>query len=357
MALFELFIPATDDTGFNITARIEADNWMHALRNGLRKLGDGVDAQNVLCDINESGIDVTEPQSGRVFRIRELDAAPAPAAVTNSAPPRASPSTAATAGGAPPAPTPVSEAQPAKLAPTPIPSPAPIAVTAAPMPVRAASPAPVAARAQPAPQSSLIAETSPSEEYVTREKATSAPRVPIGRIRAQARGKPIEDLIAELFEETAELHAQAGLEAAAELVLDLAMRVIPSESGSVYVADINASDLFFAAARGPKAAEVMKFRVAIGQGLVGFSTQEGVGLGVSDAEKDPRFFAAISQKLGYDTHSVLCSPAQKNGRVYGALQLINKRGNHTFSGDEMNLLSYLAHQFAEYLENTGQAGV
>lgn len=363
MALFELFIPASDDTGFNITARIEADNWMHALRNGLRKLGDGVDAQNVLCDINESGIDVTEPQSGRVFRIRELDAASPAAVVTNSAPPPAAPpatgAATSTAAGLPPAPARIAEAQPATLAPTPIPSPAPAPVeaTAAPVPPAAVAPAAVVAPAPPAPQPSPVAETPRSEEYVTREKATSAPRVPIGRIRAQARGKPIEDLIAELFEDTAELHAQASLEAAAELVLDLAMRVIPSESGSVYVADINASDLFFAAARGPKAAEVMKFRVAIGQGLVGFSTQEGVGLAVSDAEKDPRFFATISKKLGYNTHSVLCAPAQKNGRVYGALQLINKRGNHTFSGDEMNLLSYLAHQFAEYLENTGQAGV
>ncbi|MEO1172229.1 MAG: hypothetical protein AAFX94_09270 [Myxococcota bacterium] len=38
-------------------------------------------------------------------------------------------------------------------------------------------------------------------------------------------------------------------------------------------------------------------------------------------------------------------------------KLINKKGNSTFTGDEMNLLSYLAHQFAEYLESTGQAGV
>ena len=42
MPLFEVFIPTTDPDGFNITARIRADSWIQALRNGLSKLGDGL---------------------------------------------------------------------------------------------------------------------------------------------------------------------------------------------------------------------------------------------------------------------------------------------------------------------------
>ncbi|MEM6533309.1 MAG: GAF domain-containing protein [Myxococcota bacterium] len=341
MPQFELFIPALDETGFNVTARIEADNWMHALRNGLTKLGEGVDVRNVLCDITADGIDVTEPQSGRVFRIKELSgaaAAPAPAPV-------------------PAAPAPADPA--AAVQPEEVPLDRPAFITAAPTPVKAApgaSPAPAAAPSAPAALSVPTPATT-SAEQITRQRASESPRVAIGRIRKDAIGRPVEDLIVELFEETAELHSQPDVAAAANMLIDLAMKVIPADSGSVYVADINRSDLFFAAARGPKADEVMKFRVAIGQGLVGFSAQEGVGLAVSDAQRDPRFFSAISEKLGYSTHSILCSPSQRDGRLYGALQLINKKGNSTFTGDEMNLLSYLAHQFAEYLESAGQAGV
>src|SRR5512137_548594 len=87
MALFEVFIPAVDPNGFNITARIKADSWIQALRNGLSRLGDTTDVRNVMCDITEQGIDVTEPTSGRVFRIRELADAEAPKpAVTAPAP-------------------------------------------------------------------------------------------------------------------------------------------------------------------------------------------------------------------------------------------------------------------------------
>ena len=90
MPLFEVFIPTNDTDGFNITAKIKADSWILALRNGLSKLGDTTDVRNIMCDITESGIDVTEPNSGRVFRIRELSEQPvvqqAPQPVVQQAP-------------------------------------------------------------------------------------------------------------------------------------------------------------------------------------------------------------------------------------------------------------------------------
>ena len=70
MSIFEVFIPASDPDGFDITATIRADSWMHALRSGLAKLENTTDVKNILCDITETGIEVTEPNSGSVFRIR-----------------------------------------------------------------------------------------------------------------------------------------------------------------------------------------------------------------------------------------------------------------------------------------------
>ena len=43
----------------------------------------------------------------------------------------------------------------------------------------------------------------------------------------------------------------------------------------------------------------MKFRVPMGQGIVGFAAQEGVSLAVSDVEKDERFCKDIPDKIGY----------------------------------------------------------
>ncbi len=130
MPLFEVFIPTTDPDGFNITARIRADSWIQALRNGLAKLGDAADVRNIMCDIHETGIDVTDPQSGRVFRITELPEEDAPAAtapppaagappppVAAGPPPAAAPPVAAPAVAAPPVAAPAVAAPPVAAPP------------------------------------------------------------------------------------------------------------------------------------------------------------------------------------------------------------------------------------------------
>lgn len=327
MALFELFIPARDDTEFDITARIRATNWMHALRDGLAKLGQGVEAQNVLCDIHESSMDVTDPLSGRVFSIRELD----------------DPEVSANAEPAPMEPLPISEAKAALPTPdgrsaSPEPDPHSVARLA-----EALSPSVPSSQASPAAE--LVAEPSSSDKVsrVAPEPST-AKRV-------------LEDVIAELFDETADLHAERDLRRVAMRVLELAIGVIPSESGSVYVVNINHNDFHRVAARGPQAEEVMKSRGPTVHGFVGGSTPEGLNWTNCDAQRDPDLLAEISERLGYDAHSILCAPAQKNGRVFGALQLINKVGNPVFTDEDLNILDYISYQFADYLENREQSFV
>ena len=79
MAKFEVYIPASDANGFNVTLKVGADNWMAALKAGMQKLGEqGAVSQNVMVDIQEdNSVHVTDTSSGRVFRIRELSEAEA----------------------------------------------------------------------------------------------------------------------------------------------------------------------------------------------------------------------------------------------------------------------------------------
>ncbi len=186
-------------------------------------------------------------------------------------------------------------------------------------------------------------------------KASEAPTPQIGRGKHE-NAVSVEDLLGDMFEAAQALYDCEDVRAAGRLILELAMKAIPSDSGAVFISDINQNDLFFAAAAGPKADDVMSFRVPMGKGIVGFSAQSGVSLVVSDVQKDPRFYATISKALGYESHSMICAPAQQSGRVFGAIELINKQNGTSFSGDELNILNYLAHEFADYLINTGQTG-
>ena len=74
--LFEVFIPARERDGFDETLTIEADNWMIALKSGLRRIGeDDMDLRSLMCDIKEdNSVYVTDAITRRVFILRELDA-------------------------------------------------------------------------------------------------------------------------------------------------------------------------------------------------------------------------------------------------------------------------------------------
>lgn len=90
------------------------------------------------------------------------------------------------------------------------------------------------------------------------------------------------------------------------------------------------------------------FSVRVGQGIIGFCAQEGVCLVIRDMQNDSRYFAAIADAIGYQPQNTLCASAEQDGRLYGAIQLINsKRG--TFTSAEMELVRYLGLTAADML--------
>ncbi len=180
-------------------------------------------------------------------------------------------------------------------------------------------------------------------------------KAPAPRPQLVARSTPeqkAEEVLTELFLEVADLSSKRTRQDGLAFLLDLAMQKIQCESGSVFVTSLGDGDLTFAVARGPKAAEIMKLdlKVPMGIGVVGFCAQENVCLAVSDAEKDPRWYRAVSKAIGYATRSLLCAPISSKGRVLGALELVNKSGRDPFDASDLAVLSYLAHQAAEFMQ-------
>ena len=89
----------------------------------------------------------------------------------------------------------------------------------------------------------------------------------------------------------------------------------------------------------------------MGHGVAGFCAHEGVSLAINDAAKDPRFDSKISDTISYPTQSILCAAIQYEGRVYGCLELINRKNGSSFTSNEVNALTYMGNQFAMYINN------
>lgn len=395
MATFEVFIPANDGGGFNLTLKVGADNWMAALKAGMQKLGEqGAMSQNVLVDIqDDNSIHVTEAASGRVFRIRELNEEetqraqvkrpsqirtlpPLPAASPRSEtqtdpgtpavyarPPASDAAKTLVPGAMPPVAPPASDAA-KTLVPGMVPAFSSAAKTVAP-------PAPPPAASQPS-SPGLSSDSglrrirsSPSQILRGRVEVTDVeelvqPVAPItgaiGRTKSGITEGPsqrqqAEDILAQVFLRVVDIDRMTSFEEVARFILGLALEHVPCEAGSVLRSDGATGDLSFVHATGPKAKDLLGGKIIIpaGTGIAGFSAAEGVSVAVSDAERDPRFYAAVGQRIGFETRSVLAAPMMTHGRSFGCLQLINRTAGPQFQEFEVGVLAYLAHQAALYL--------
>lgn len=457
---YEVFIPSNDPDGFDVTLVVDAQNWMKALRLGLaRTTQEESPMRNVMCDIQaDESIHVTDADSGRVFKIREL-AAPEEPREINERP--TAPETAKAKGHTDPrafgaidtgmvqaarssaeedeaelqeveAQAEVEDVddsvdfaesddvddtsvQPAVVVDSEEPpaeeeSPAPDAgvddveeterrvvqhsietavanAAAAALQfdvpnieetvkiaaknhgfTRASNTAIVKATGKPL---GIVSETgmfrplgtheleAVSEQDAARiisEKAmptsTGIKALGSGPIPQETHARVTDSSIEDVFLEIGDLFEDdKSMEDAISFSIDLAMRHISAESGSVLFAEETGRSLYFVAARGPKSEELLQqdFLVPIKSGIVGFCTRTGVGLAVADAPDDPRFFKDISDEIGYATRSIICSPIQCEGQSFGAIELINHTDCPSFNTAEMNILSYIGKQVGRFI--------
>jgi hypothetical protein len=358
MPKFELFIPAADSGGFDTTLKVDAANWMQALKAGLSKLGEqGSTIQNVLVDIqDDNSIHVTEPKDGRVFRIKELteeEAARAPIKRPSQIRMASVPASSAK--------TEINQAvviPPRSDRPDAITQPGltPIGSSSNPTAGIPDRPRPQTRPPPRAMSRSQRIDVSKLNMDELRAPVAAPAKGTIGRVKSSP-GLParvnIEDMLAEIFERVQNIHAKPSVDDALGFILDLALEKVPADSGSIFRADYATGDLSFAVARGPKARELLSSKIVIpaGNGIAGFCQMEGVSLAISDVDKDPRHYSAVADKVDYEVTSLACAPMMTHGRSFGCIQLINKKASHTFADHEIGVLSYLAHQAALYLND------
>ena len=368
MARFEVFIPAAEPGSFDVTLRVDAANWMQALKTGFHRLGEqGLVPHNVMVDVQDDGsVHVTDANSARVFRIREMSEA---------------------------------EIAAGKLKPRPTPMGTPVAVEPVVPPPSPAMVDPVAQTLGPdAPLVGVARE-------VKDPHVTSGMDVPPGGLESHGdAGAGPADLThrsAADADEHAARHpsasrragldgeAAAGAHRAAEAGpvsgradgrrarrgvragagrLPAARRGgrarVPAGSGDGEDSGrgrqrvLQRARLGRSAVRGGAGTEgagILEARIVIpaGTGIVGFCAVEGVSLALSDVQKDTRYYRGVSDRVHYETRSILCSPVIAHGRTFGCMELVNRRESPVFTEYEVGILSYIAHQGALFLDTLG----
>jgi PAS domain S-box-containing protein len=125
---------------------------------------------------------------------------------------------------------------------------------------------------------------------------------------------------------------------------------IKGAGGSIWMLSSGGEELICGQATGPGAENLKGFRLAIDQGLAGWSVREGKSLVVQDAETDPRHFQEVSRWTGLKVRSLISVPLKARGRTLGVLQVVDSQPGK-FSEDHLDILEPLAASAAVAIDN------
>jgi two-component sensor histidine kinase len=119
---------------------------------------------------------------------------------------------------------------------------------------------------------------------------------------------------------------------------------------SAWLVDPDTGELVCRQVTDPQSETVRGWRIAPGQGLVGWVAQHGQSLNVPDTLADERHFKGVDQKTGLKLRSILSAPLRVKKGVIGVLQVVDETKNR-FTAADLQLVESLATTAAIAIEN------
>jgi adenylate cyclase len=152
----------------------------------------------------------------------------------------------------------------------------------------------------------------------------------------------------EFFDIVSDMTAEIDLGVLLQKVMSEATRMLGAERATLFLNDEKRGELFSKVGLGLQAAEI---RLPNHLGIAGavFTSRQSVNIPYAYA--DLRFNPAFDKKTGFFTRSILCVPViNKEGKIIGVTQVLNKRGGPFTAEDEARLKAFTA-QVSIALEN------
>lgn len=138
-----------------------------------------------------------------------------------------------------------------------------------------------------------------------------------------------------------------------EVIFQSVIEVLQAEAGSLWMVDWRTRENVCQLAAGPAKDQVLNLKLAAGKGIVGEVIATAVPKVVLDVHKDEGFNQNIDATTGFVTKSLLCMPLRVGSQVYGAIQIINKKGGVAgrFDEHDRHLVEDLASSAALAIKN------
>ncbi len=152
-------------------------------------------------------------------------------------------------------------------------------------------------------------------------------------------------------------HLGRDIHDACNFTLDVARAHVPCGAGSVLLIDARDRCLYFAAARGSKAAVIANRRIPLEVGIAGASIRERRPLNIVDPRHDRRFASNFADTIGYHPRSLVCAPIFAGRKAFGVIELLDREQNDAFTDDDIEVLAMLARRLGAHFASLLPGGV
>ena len=128
-------------------------------------------------------------------------------------------------------------------------------------------------------------------------------------------------------------------------------KIAGAEGASLLMIDPEGGGMSFHIAAGPGAEVAKTVPLPPGAGICGHVARSGEPLIVNDAQHDDRLYRPVDRKTGLTTRNLLCVPLRCDERMWGVLELMNKRDGGDFNDRDLHLAEAVGAQIALALSN------
>jgi adenylate cyclase len=143
---------------------------------------------------------------------------------------------------------------------------------------------------------------------------------------------------AKILEINAALSSELNLGRLLDQIMQATKDLLAADRCTLFMHDPKTSELWSQVAQG---IEINEIRFPCHMGIAGTVFTTGETINIPDAYGDDRFNPAVDKKTGYKTRSILCMPLKnKEGRIIGVTQVLNKKGGPFTNTDERRLASF-----------------
>lgn len=134
-------------------------------------------------------------------------------------------------------------------------------------------------------------------------------------------------------------------------IMDKIQGLLKPDNWSLLLMDDEKQELTFEVAVGEGAQAIKGTRLALGEGVAGWTALSGESVLIRDVRADPRFCPRFDDLSNFRTQSIICVPLINRGKVLGVIELINRMEKDVFSDLDMHALETIAEYAAIAIQN------